>query len=122
MKEINISYKQGDEYISVEDGEGNVIPPQEFFSSFPMGMVWNVKTIIDQLGPVEEVIAVIENYAKEKGIRFNRSVETLPNAAPPTTGAMSTFHEGGSTMNITKGRLKQIIQEELSREQVDDEV
>ena len=47
------------------------------------------------------------------------SVEELPSSVEPDDGAMSSFYKRESSMNITKDRLKRIIQEELSRRRVD---
>jgi hypothetical protein len=85
---------------------------------------WDLKTLEEQYTlTFDDIKEALKNYVGEKNPDIEDpdigySLDPLPSNVEPASGAMSTYYEGGSTMNITKGRLKQIIQEELARRNV----
>jgi len=106
--------------------DGKPISPQEIFNSSDSNTnitddtgLWDLQRLGEQYDlTLEDIMAAVENYADTKNADIDYSVDELPSSVEPEAGAMSTFYEnnkGTTTMNITKGRLKQIIQEELSR-------
>lgn len=122
MARINIT-NNSDGQLSVE-ADGEAILPSEIFTDVgirPDTNFWDLRTLEEQydLG-FKNIMAGIEIYADANNADIDYSVEELPSSVAPDGGAMSTYYEGRSIMNITKGRLKQIIQEELSRPQIDE--
>lgn len=124
MGKINI-VNDSDGRLTVEL-DGKPISPQEIFNSSDSNTnitddanFWDLQTLGEQYDlTLEDIMAAVENYADTKNADIDYSVDELPSSVEPEAGAMSTFYEnnkGTTTMNITKGRLKQIIQEELSR-------
>ena len=117
MTSINI-INNSDGQLSVE-ADGKAILPSEIFTDVgirPDTNFWDLRMLEEQydLG-FKNIMAGIEIYADANNADIDYSVEELPSSVEPEAGAMSTFHEGATPMNITKGRLRQIIQEELSR-------
>ena len=125
MGKINI-VNDSDGHLTVEL-DGKALSPQEIFNSSDSNTnitddtgLWDLQRLGEQYDlTLEDIMAAVENYADTKNADIDYSVDELPSSVEPEAGAMSTFYEnnkGTTKMNITKGRLKQIIQEELSRE------
>ncbi len=117
MTSINI-INNSDGQLSVE-ADGEAILPSEIFTDVgirPDTNFWDLRTLEEQydLG-FKNIMAGIEIYADANNADIDYSVEELPSSVEPADGAMSSFYKRESSMNITKDRLKRIIQEELSR-------
>ena len=116
MTSINIK-NNSDGQLSVE-ADGEAILPSEIFTDVgirPDTNFWDLRTLEEQydLG-FKNIMAGIEIYADANNADIDYSVEELPSGVEPEAAAMSSFYKRESSMNITKGRLKQIIQEELT--------
>jgi hypothetical protein len=129
MGKINI-VNDSDGRLTVEL-DGKALSPQEIFNSSDSNTnitddanFWDLQTLGEQYDlTLEDIMAAVESYADTKNADIDYSVDELPSSVEPEAGAMSTFYEnnkGRTTMNITKGRLKQFIKEELARPQVDE--